>query len=95
MEWISVKDRLPSREGLMEDEHEYVLVWVQYDDLLGGDATVCGYGTDGWSRWDNFGSVDTDCITHWMPLPEAPEGYGSKLGLGSKPKKVFIVEDDD
>lgn len=26
MEWISVDDRLPNREGLAEDESEYVLV---------------------------------------------------------------------
>ena len=26
MKWISVDDRLPNREGLAEDESEYVLV---------------------------------------------------------------------
>ena len=30
----------------------------------------CGFGHDGWSKFDNFGYVRTENITHWMPLPE-------------------------
>lgn len=74
-EWISVKDRLPSREGLEPDEVEYVLVSEQYfaaitGEKLGSYVSICGFGHDGWSKFDNFGCVRTENITHWMPLPE-------------------------
>ena len=74
-EWISVEDRLPSREGLELDEVEYVLVSEQYFDAITGEklgscVSICGFGHDGWSKFDNFGYVRTENITHWMPLPE-------------------------
>lgn len=72
MNWISVKDRLPSREGLRENESVYVLVWEKFTWFSGGEASICGFAADGWDRDDNFGSVRPENITHWMPLPEAP-----------------------
>lgn len=71
--WISVKDRLPDRSGLMADESEYVLVWEKFSMIPGGEASICGYTANGWDRDDNFGGVRPERITHWMPLPEAPE----------------------
>ena len=72
--WISVKDGLPSREGLEPDEVEYVLVSEQSFDAITGEklgsyVSICGFGHDGWSKFDNFGHVRTENITHWMPLP--------------------------
>lgn len=72
--WISVEDRLPSLEGLEPDEVEYVLVSEQYFDAITGEklgrsVSICGFGHDGWSKFDNFGYVRTENITHWMPLP--------------------------
>ena len=72
--WISVEDRLPSLEGLEPDEVEYVLVSEQYfaaitGEKLGSYVSICGFGHDGWSKFDNFGYVRTENITHWMPLP--------------------------
>ena len=77
-EWISVKDRLTSREGLGKDETEYVLVSEQFFDAITGEklgsyVSTCGFGHDGWSKFDNFGYVRTENITHWMPLPEPPK----------------------
>ena len=76
--WISVEDRLPSREGLEPDEVEYVLVSEQYFDAITGEklgsyVSICGFGHDGWSKFDNFGYVRTENITHWMPLPDPPQ----------------------
>ena len=76
--WISVEDRLPIREGLEPDEVEYVLVSEQSFDAITGEklgsyVSICGFGHDGWSKFDNFGCVRTENITHWMPLPEPPE----------------------
>ena len=77
-EWISVEDRLPSREGLEPDEVEYVLVSEQSFDAitgekLGSSVSICGFGHDGWSKFDNFGCVRTENITHWMPMPWPPQ----------------------
>ena len=41
----------------------------QYTGLLGSYVSICGFGHDGWSKFDNFGYVRTENITHWMPLP--------------------------
>ena len=76
--WISVEDRLPSREGLEPDEVEYVLVSEQSFDAitgekLGSSVSICGFEHDGWSKFDNFGYVRTENITHWMQLPEPPQ----------------------
>ena len=72
--WINVEDRLPSLEGMEPDEVEYVLVSDQSfnaitGEKLGGCVTICGFEHDGWSKFDNFGYVRTENITHWMPLP--------------------------
>lgn len=77
-EWISVEDRLPSLEGLEPDEVEYVLVSEQYFDAITGEklgsyVSICGFGHDGWSKFDNFGYVRTENITHWMPMPCPPQ----------------------
>jgi hypothetical protein len=72
-EWISVKDRMPSREGLQDDESEYVIVAEFFNITENYYVSICGYGKDGWSEWDNFGTVNPHRITYWMPLPEAPD----------------------
>lgn len=68
--WISVNDRLPSREGLMDDETEYVLVRIKLYACDGYSESICGYTKDGWSEWDSFGIVRPEEITHWKPLDE-------------------------
>lgn len=56
-QWISVKDRLP------EDE-EYVLIFT-----AGGSVLIVFYDSDGWYTLEEYLRE----VTHWMPLPEAPE----------------------
>lgn len=62
-EWISVEERLPEENG-------YYLVYTKY-----GYIEVERYKTwddddlDGGYWWEFEG-----CVTHWMPLPEAPKG---------------------
>lgn len=68
--WICVNDRLPSREGLMDDETEYVLVRIKLYACDGYSESICGYTKDGWSEWDNYGDVRARDITHWKPLDE-------------------------
>ena len=83
IEWFSVDDRLPEREGLGDDETEYVLVAVEYIDAiigrsLGYNVTICGYEKDGFSDWDNFGLTHSSVpnIRYWAYLPRVPESEG-------------------
>ena len=62
--WVSVKDRLPEK---------YVSVLIAYKDRF-GDTSVAGGVVDDQQEWVGIGlSIEPDSVTHWMPLPEAPE----------------------
>jgi len=57
--WISVEDRLP-------EENEIVIVSGGIACLLGGVwHSQTGIDTGRPIQWE---------LTHWMPLPDAPEG---------------------
>ena len=62
--WISVKERLP-----IDRLKKYL---VAFRDVGGSIVDMARYfPSDGWTcdNWD----VPQNLITHWMPLPEAPE----------------------
>lgn len=63
--WISVKDRLPEKEG------QY-LCWFGKNTLAKG-AAIATY----LEMWKAFGSLESletyQNVTHWMPLPEPPK----------------------
>ena len=69
-EWISVKDRLPDKNG------EYLCRWIN-KDVSNADYEST-YGSFGY--WFNFWEdeykdwISYDGITHWMPLPQKPKG---------------------
>ena len=58
-EWISVEERLPEREGTY-------LVYTYKGAIKFGDFR-CYYAENDSPQFDYY-------VTHWMPLPEAPEG---------------------
>ena len=62
--WISVKDKLPS------DDIGRVLAWVVEQNSLGkcGFVWNCSHSNGVFS--DKF---ETFQLTHWMPLPDAPQ----------------------
>lgn len=79
-EWISVEDRLPKEDG------RYL---CYYQAPYCSRITLCGYALDltkiddydflekksGWYKYDSeYGYYETEAITHWMPLPQAPKG---------------------
>ena len=80
-EWISVKDRLPEKDGyyLVFEKHTYgtytaVLRFakdarkVDKYDFHRGWKNV-------WYRYDSeWGHITIDSVTHWMPLPQPPKG---------------------
>ena len=74
--WIPVKEKLPDKEG-------------RYLVCDGGDVLEACFSPTGqlrrnqnggfdrlpsWSTTDCYESEDLDHVTHWMPLPEPPEG---------------------
>lgn len=66
-EWISVKDKLPDKNG-------YYLVyweWISADGAFYSDGIDIIYFR-GKSRWAKTGREKD--ITHWMHLPEKPMG---------------------
>ena len=58
-EWISVDDRYP-------DNRADVLIYAGYTEVgfLGNDGH--------W--WDDMGEYKITKVSHWMPLPEPPNG---------------------
>lgn len=72
MEWISVKDRLPEKDG------QY-LCYKNY--VVGGYCDLLWYGTiydHGKKRTfyffdPDYGDIEVSNVTHWMELPEPPK----------------------
>ena len=81
-EWISVKDRLPDKDGRY-------LCYCSYGENIGVFSVIdfakhlcyvdkygfVGKYHSGWYAYDSeYGYYQRDSITHWMPLPEPPNG---------------------
>lgn len=60
-EWISVKDRLPDKDG------QYLVYGLGVTVAFLNMRDECWDDADGDDYWK-----DLDYFTHWMPLPEAP-----------------------
>ena len=80
-EWISVKDRLPEKDG------GYLVVInyfgnhqsINVRSFAKAGETVNEYDLAGetnvWYRYDSeYGYVSTDSVTHWTLLPALPKG---------------------
>lgn len=64
--WISVKDEMP------EDETEVIII-VQHK--IGWYRAFAWHDEYGWhSSAVEFGDGESDFVTHWLSLPEPPEG---------------------
>lgn len=62
-EWISVKDRLPDKNGTV------------IGCYIGGDMEFVVYYNGEFLSYDEEGYPHkAHYITHWMPLPEPPKG---------------------
>lgn len=65
MTWISVKDRMPDKDGMVliyapsADEDKPLICCAWYDPSGFGWSLIVG-------AWG-------EAITHWMPLPEPPK----------------------
>lgn len=72
-EWISVEERLPkTRPSILGQKSSKVIVAFQFDDGMQGTDTAHILNGD-WVFEDRI-TVVNRAVTHWMPLPEPPEG---------------------
>ncbi len=70
--WISVNERLPEKE---------VLCLIAHEGMVSVGVLLIGNSHPSWwedrMRQDRDGEwVDVWNVTHWMPMPESPEGVG-------------------
>lgn len=74
--WISVQDRLPEKDGeyLVRLRHGGMKVIRFTHDLRKVDDYQFKRKKPGWYEFDSeWGYVERDDITHYMPLPEPPK----------------------
>lgn len=69
-EWIKSSDRLPAKESGDPDRSENVLVYQVY---FGHQMLQGFYSHDDDLWYDQQGDQLDGDVTHWMPLPAAPE----------------------
>jgi len=81
--WISVKDRMPEKPELYLTASDAPAGFPKLIKILmfvkGLHETdpynFRGNHRPGWVDWDDeYGYYEYDAVTHWMPLPEPPEG---------------------
>ena len=80
-EWISVKDRLPEKDGAylvttnsFGNRQSVKLRWFAKDGE-NVDAYDLAGQKDVWYLYDiECGYVSINSVTHWMPLPQPPKG---------------------
>lgn len=81
-EWISVKDRLPNKNGkylCCKDSFwggEYIAIYSFATNLYKVDKyDFKGMKRAGWYDYDSeWGYGEMHGVTHWMPLPQLPKG---------------------
>ena len=80
MSWINVKDRLPNENGsylVVYKAFQYAFVDVKRfaKDLYSVDEyDFPNEHRPGWYEYDDeYGYIERNDITHWMPLPNLPE----------------------
>lgn len=91
MEWISVNDRLPDSAGVA-----VIVAAVNRFGQIDVFTAFQGYGDFEWytmeaTKMDNtYNKVSPNWkITHWMPLPEPPEG-GNQNGKRRIHKRIQV-----
>ena len=72
--WVPISERLPDKDALY-------IVHAPSADPERPLIHVAWYEPDGYG-WSFLPKVWTDAITHWMPMPDAPNAP-TQLGAGS------------
>ena len=69
--WIPVEKRLP------EDKKPVLVTYLGYNSKQPHSELIACLYYGQWGSWDGDPCSYDDCkveVTHWMPLPEPPEG---------------------
>ena len=76
-QWISVTERLPKEDGDL-----YIVTAYNEEIWWNRVVVLCAeYYRGSWTWNENGREWDlTDSVTHWMPLPKAPEDGGAENG---------------
>jgi hypothetical protein len=79
--WISVKDRLPEKDGdYLIFERGYLIPSIRVLSFAKDGRKVDKYDfhrewKNVWYRYDSeWGHITVDAVTHWMHLPAPPKG---------------------
>lgn len=77
--WTSVKDKLPSPGKYLtiidSPIIKYYKILYFVDDLHEAEEYTFEEHEPGWIYFDSeYGAIKVDEVSHWMPLPEMPEG---------------------
>jgi len=70
MEWISVKDRLPEKNG---KSSIFCLVNTVYDGIVVRPFNEFHHCWDDEESDDYYSDSINGLVTHWMPLPQPPK----------------------
>ena len=69
MNWISVKDRLPEYNQIVNVKYEF----IESIDVTSAILKRTDVNGHHWYYLNDEGGINkTHLITHWMPLPEPP-----------------------
>lgn len=70
--WISVKDRLPSEEEVERTKFGF-LCYIEGFFIMPDGFAILPYNKETKAFWSLYNNRAIDNVTHWMPLPKAPE----------------------
>ena len=72
--WIPVTERLPDKNGEYICRHTDKSVHsAEYESIYGSFGYWFDFWEDEYKEW-----IDYEGVTHWMPLPAAPERIDEK-----------------
>lgn len=74
-QWVSITDRLPDlyvTVALLDEERWMNTGSDDHNVNWHGAGYLCEFGQKYWSVFGETRSQCLDAVTHWMPLPQAP-----------------------